>query len=447
MRKLFSILLVFILSFIPVLAYAAQVPLAAKNRNVYVPDEIEAELVSYNIFFRIRTGYSSANTSMVIKNPNSDTAISLKMGMPTQFDSVSKIRDLTVVSDGKKLKVVQRSTLKNPPTEKEIDIRNWYVWDINLEPGESKVIETSFSFDNKLQLDGTETISYPLDLLDNWDVSIKNLQIIADLDFYAPYSFDPMPSIAPVQYDNGGRLTFRMENTRTFPANFDLSFKPIDNIITKYIDEMADSNKEIKSILDSYKNRSYYNTIELIHDYLASSNDTEMMLELKYLEALCYENLYELDKALNLYNQLEPNPGFGESLSPTIKNKIIYDKTAILKTQPDGNEKALEYLNSVKDSVTENSIFAMWLNQEITQLTPPPVEEPSEVESEILEQNIEEEPEDDRINIIDKVTIGNYEIYIEELLVAVVFLIILILIISGIIKRRRRRRRSSIFRY
>lgn len=448
MRKWFSVFLVILLSFIPVVSFAAPVPLEAQGKRVYVTDQSQVELVSYNIFFRIRTGFTSVNTSMVVKNLDLEQPATFKIGMPVQLDSISKIKDLSVISEGKSIKVTQRSTAKNPPTDKEININNWYVWDIALEAGESKVVEASFSIDNKLELDGTEVITFPLPLLENWPNKIKNIQIIADTDFYGPYAFDPAPSIRPNHYHDGGRLTFKLDNQNSKLTDFQLSFKPMDAVITKYIESAFESDNDVKNIIQSFRNGSYHQTLSLIHEYLTSADSNGVIPELKYLEAICYQNLHDIEKALNLLNQLEPNPGFGESLSSTIRNKIIYDKTAILKNQTDGDQKALDYLNSIKDSVDDNSVFYMWLESEIALLTPPiVVEEPiKENVSENEEENPQEEI-DDKSETIGKITIGEHEFYIEELIIGALAIIIILLIIISMIRRRRRRRRSSIFRY
>ncbi|HZJ83486.1 MAG TPA: hypothetical protein VFD57_06730 [Clostridia bacterium] len=444
MRKPFLIFLILLLILVPTLSHAAQVPLEIQGRSVYIPDETQIELVSYNAFLRIRTGFSSGNTSMVIRNKNSNEPVKFQMGMPVQIDSISNIKDLSVVSDGKGIKVIQRNTLNNPPSDKEVDVKTWYVWDVSMEPGETKLIESSFAFDNKLELDGTELISFPLTFLENWSGGIKNLQVVADLDFYPPYAFDPMPSISPVQYDNDGRLTFRFNNIHSLPGNLDLSFKPIDVVISKYINANSESNKDIDEILDTYKNKSYDKTILLIDEFL-SSEEVLMVNEMKYIKGLCYQSLYDLDKALTLFNELETNPGFGQVLSRTIKNKIIYDKFSLIKAQSDGDEEALEYLISKQDSITNNDIFASWIEREVILLTPPIIEEISEEETSEPEE--EEEVIDDESETMDKVSIGKYEFFIEEIVIVLLVLLVLIFIISRIIKRKRRRRRSSIFRY
>ena len=222
----------------------------------------------------------------------------------------------------------------------------------------------------------------------------------------------------------------------------------MDTVITKYIESAFESDNNIKNIIQSFRNGSYHQTVSLIHEYLSSADNDGIIPELKYLEALCYQNLYDIEKALNLFNQLEPDPGFGESLSSTIRNKIIYDKTAILKTQSDGEQKALDYLNSIKDTVADDSVFYMWLENEIALLTPPVVvEEPIEEDNAEIEEENPQDEIDDRSETIGKITIGEHEFYIEEIIIAALALIIVLLLIISIIRRRRRRRRSSIFRY
>src|SRR5699024_103980 len=154
-------------------------------------------------------------------------------------------------------------------------------------------------------------------------------------------------------------------------------------------------------------------------------------------------SLYDLDKALGIFDELEEDPGFGGVLSKTIKNKIIYDKASIVKNQTDGDEKALDYLNSLEDSTISNEIFASWIEKEIHLLTPPLIEEEPEEDIDESEDNNEgEQVIEDESETGDKISIGKYEFYIEEVIIVFLVLLVLIFIITRIIKRRRRRRSS-----
>lgn len=447
MKKFLTILLALLIISIPLSVNAAQAPLELSGNSVYVPDESQVDIVAYNAFFRMRTGFSSGNTSITIKNPDLENPVNILMGMPQMMNNVSMLKDLTVIIDGEVQKTKDRKTLQNPPTERQVEIAAWKVWEVNLEANESKVIECSFSFDNKLELDGTEVLSFPLGLIRNWDGKAKNVTIVTDLDFYGPYAFDPLPNMTPSEYEGGGRIIFQTSNPDNISSSFDIAFKPMDVVISRYINERAEIDKDIKDITEAYRNKSYSQTINLIHDYLEEAEETSLLNELKYLESLSYLNLYDLDKALNLFNQLEKNPGFEPSLSSTIKRKIAYDKYNILK-QNSSDDEALEYLLSLDDDLLTNSIFALWLQDEIKIKSPEIVieeEEEEDEEEEIIEEPVEKEEEtpDEKGLIV----IGGKNFFIEEIVIALGALIILIIIISIIVKRRRKRRRGSFFRY
>ena len=73
------------------------------------------------------------------------------------------------------------------------------------------------------------------------------------------------------------------------------------------------------------------------------------------------------------------------------------------------------------------------------------------MEDEPIEEDTNQENQEDasenETQVIEKISIGRYEFYIEELLVVAVVILVLIFIIASIIRKKRRRRRSSIFRY
>lgn len=449
MKKFWAGILILVFLIAPVKSYAMHAPLELKGKSVYLLDNNDIALVSYLAFLRVRTGFTSINTSIVVKNQNNQEPASAFMGIPTALDSATNIRDLSVIIGGKAVKYYERNTLRNENNGTPTNINKWYVWEISLEPGESKVIECTFSIDNKTDLDGTKTIDFPVRLLEGWAGKIENVQIIADLDFYPPYVFEPNPSIIPTEYDRDGRLTWRFSNVDSFSSNLNIYFRPIENIVVDYINNRLPSNKEVNTILDLYKSKNYYNAIQQIDQLLSSGSDSEIssiLSELKFLQALCYQELHQLDKALAKFNEIEDNLGFGETISNTIRNKILYDKAMILKSLNSDNEKILAYLKEIKPTIKNNNIFLLWLEDEIKRLTPTPLEteEPEENEEPALNEEAQTSTEEKDIKVIDSIDILGYEIPIEMLL-GVILLVIIILLITRS-SRRKRRTRYGIFR-
>lgn len=450
MKKFWALVFIFVFLIFPIDIYAMQAPLESKGSSVYLSDNSDVSLVSYLAFLRVRTGFTSVNTSMVLKNQNTEEPVTFLMGIPTQLDSVTSIRDLSVVSNNQKIKYYQKQNLQDLSNQNSTNINKWYVWEITLEPNENRVIECAFSMDNKTDLDGTKNVDIPLRLLESWAGEIGNVQIIADLDFYPPYVFEPNPSIIPLEYDNDGRLTWRFKDINSFASDLNVFFRPIENIVINYLKNKMPSNKDILTILDLFESKNYHKTIQEINEVLSQSYETEsevtsISTELEFIQALCYEKLYQLDKALEIFNKIENSPGFGEIISNTIRNKIIYDKTLILKDFYNDEEKALTYLEEVKNSIKNNEVFLIWVNDEIKQLTPEPPE-PEEIEEEPVLDNQEETPNDNNQNIktVDSVDIFGYKLSIELFLGAIILIIIIILIIRSNI--RKRRKRYSIFK-
>jgi hypothetical protein len=450
MKKFWAAFLIFIFMTAPINSYAMQAPLNSKGKSVYLSDNTTVSLVSYLVFLRVRTGFTSANTSMVMRNENTEEPVQILMGIPIYMDNATKIRDLSVVSNNQTLKYYERNTLQNTADGRPTDIKKWYVWEITLEPGESKLIECAFSIDNKTDIDGTKSIDIPLRLLESWAGHIDNVQIIADLDFYPPYVFEPNPSIIPVEYDRDGRLTWKFKDVDSFTSNLNLYFRPIDSIITSYLNNKLTSNEDIKKVLDLFKVKNYHGTIQQINQLLSAETNSEIASvssELKFLRAICYQELFQLDKALEQYSEIENNVGFGETLSNTIRNKIIYEKSSILKNLY-GEEKALAYLNGIKSTIKNNEVFLIWLNDEIKRMTPTPpeVEEPETDDDEsIEEEQAKSSDENKNIKIVDSIDILGYKVPIEIALGGAILVIIILLLIMQS-RKRRRRNRYNIFR-
>ena len=251
-----------------------------------------------------------------------------------------------------------------------------------------------------------------------------------------------------MEYDRDGRLTWRFRDVNTFASNLNIYFRPIENIVIDYINNKLPSHKEINTALELYKSKNYYGAIQQIDQLLSSGQDSEIssvLSELKFLQALCYQELYQLDKALELFNQIEDNLGFGDTLSNTIRNKILYDKAMILKSLND-DEKVLDYLNEIKPTIKNNEVFLLWLDDEIKRLTPAPpeVEEVEEDQDAAENEETETSKEDRNIKIIDSIDILGYEVPIEILLGVILLVIIILFIIRS--KGRKRRNRYSMFR-
>lgn len=440
-KKLFATVLLFILVFASVTpVYAIQLPLELSARRATFSPVNNITLVSFHANLRIRTGFTSVNTSMIIRNDGLSDA-NILVGVPSQMDSIVTVKQISVVIEGKAQKFVTRRSVEHPDYPDIFMPPRWSTFSIKLGPGESKVIESAYTIDNKIGEFGEQTIYFPLSYLKFWGIPINYLQIVADLDFYPPYVFEPNPSIMPLKYEGGGRLLWQLTDVKE-PQDIVIHFNPVEISIVNYLKQQTSGNKAVNSILALFEGKDYDTAINEITDFLASNPDFELKTELEYIKALCHLALFQPGMALDIFNRIENNPGFGSQLSNAVRNKIIYDKVFLLGLR-DNDEEILEYLKQVQPTLKNNIIFSNWVGDEIDCLTPPPViEEPVETPDEPEQPEPEEERKTNSIKTIESIEIFGYDVPLEILVIGILALIIIIYIIRS---RKRKKRRRYLF--
>jgi len=415
--------------------YAIQVPLQVSNRNAYPIKDDNITLISFQASLRVRPAFTSVDTSMVIRNDSTSEA-NIVMGIPSKYDVIVTIKQPSVIVEGQKQKLTTLRASQNAETPDIFSPPNWSTYTLKLAPGQTKVIKSTFTMDNKFDQSGLRIIYLPLSYLNVWKGSINYMQIVADLDFYPPYVFEPNPSTIPTEYDTGGRLVWRFLDVKQ-PENLLLYFYPVEMAVANYLKQNAQNNSDITNIVSLYEKADYDNAIASIVNFLEANPSFPLNTELKYLKALCHMELYQPGMALEIFNNIENSPGFGEQLSNVVRNKIIYDKTFLLKLRGKEDE-VLEYLKQVRPSLKNNAVFIRWVEDEIKRLSPPPP--PPEEPDETINEQPEPQQQDTLNNskTIKYINIFGYDVPVEFIFTGII-LIIVILIIN--FKRRKRKKR------
>ena len=417
--------------------HAIQLPLELSRSRVSYYRAENISLVSFHANLRVRTGFTSVNTQMVIRNDGL-SEVDLLIGIPSLMDSVVTVKQISVVIEGNAQRLTNRRSVQNPEFPDIFLPPVWSTFPIKLAPGESKVIESAYTIDNKIEELGQQTIFFPLSFLKFWEIPIKYLQIVADLDFYPPYVFEPNPSLLPMKYEGGGRLLWQLTDVKD-PQDLTIHFTPVEVCVANYLNREAGNNNEIKNIVTLFQRKDYDTAVDAITSYLTDNPDAELKTELEFVKALCHLALYQPGMALDILDRIENSPVFSDQLSNTVRNKMIYDKAFLLGLK--GNEEeVLEYLKQVQPSLKNNIIFSNWVGEEINRLSPPPaVEEPPEPPSEPEQTEPEEEKKTDTSKTIQYVQIFGYDVPVEFLFIGILALIIIIYIIRSRRKRKRNR--------
>ena len=90
--------------------YAIQLPLELSARRATFSPVNNITLVSFHANLRIRTGFTSVNTSMIIRNDGLSDA-NILVGVPSQMDSIVTVKQISVVIEGKAQNLLQDAPL------------------------------------------------------------------------------------------------------------------------------------------------------------------------------------------------------------------------------------------------------------------------------------------------------------------------------------------------
>lgn len=427
MKRSFSLLL-FVLLFISQtsIVFAAQTPLDRDGRAAYVAPQSPVSLLHSSIYLRIRPGASFVSLSAVLRNDGIED-MDFLMGMPTQFGEFSVVENLSASFRREPLRMnILRNTEDLPP--------RWHTWTIPMLSGETVVVDSVFSLGNMKTPLGGEVVVIPISYLAAFSGPVQSLDIVADLDLHGPYAFHPAPSIMPNSYAHGGRLVFSLNGFDT-QTNLTISYIPLSVAVPQFIIENTPDSPEIAQIIQLYRARDLDRTISTIMQFLVANEDFPLRRELYFLEALSSLELGRMDVADDIFARLEHRTGFTGDLADAVRQKIIFERSALL-TSKGRDSEALEYLKGI-ELPDLNDVFAIWHRDEIRRLTPPPPEpepivepvpEPVAVEPEI----IEEAPEEDGLTIDVS----------PEIMIAIAVILILLLII---VLRRKPKKRKYYF--
>lgn len=441
-RRLFIWGIIFLCMFIfDIPAYAIQVPVEISRKRAYPVQSDNITLVSFQATLKAQPNFTVINTSMVIRNDGPAEA-NITLGIPSKYDDIVTVKQLSVVVEGQNQKLTTLRASQNPELGDIFSPPNWSTFAVKLAPGQSKVIKSSFTIDNKFNQDQLRIVYVPLKLLNLWKGPINYIRVVADLDVYPPYVFEPNPSTFPSEYDGGGKLIWHFLDVRQ-AEDFQLYFYPVELAVASYLKQKAQDNPDVINIVNLYEKMNYDDAITLIDKFLEANPAFELNNELKYLKALCHMGLYQPGIALEIFDQLESSPVFEEPLSNVVRNKIIYDRISLMKLM--GREQEiLDYLKEVQPTLKNNAIFIKWVEDEIKRLSPLP---PPSEESEESDQPVDEQVESPNSQEIDDDSSEYIRILDYDIPVELVFLSILLLlsIIYMIRRRRNKRKRRYIF--
>lgn len=442
MKKFWLLLLCLIVLAVPISAQAMPSPLSRVSSAAKVFEDNALQVISYKAYINVDSNITKTNAILVIKNTGEEAQNKITLGLPSDFnEGTIKINEAEIYMDGAKQQLIsRRDRTEQEETAFDNMPKNWLTWKASLEPQEYKVIEFSYQTETQYEENGSSMVYIPFEFLKAWSGTPQNIEFTIDFGDAEPYMFEPNPSVLPHDYDGKGRLSWKYNNSYP-PDSIQVYYRSIEHLAGEYLIKQTANDRAVENIVTAFTNKSYDKTITLINQYLETGSESSFKKELLYLQALAYQGLCQNSEAMALFDQLETQPLFG-GLEETFKNRIIFDKYNYMKSMLTDDSSIYTYMDSAKNYVMDNSIFLMWIEEELNTLEPAPTPEitPSPTMLEPLDKD-KSEAADDQKDLITSVNIGGYEIPVEIIFIGIVVIIILLIIIF----RKRKRRKSNYY--
>jgi hypothetical protein len=447
MKRWLTLLISFLILAAPVSSLAAPASLSRVSSSGAAISEGTVQVISYKAYIKVHSDIIQTDASLIIKNTSDEEESKMMVGMPSHINQGSlRLNDLEMVMDGSRQRLSNRRD-RTRVEEAEVDLpSHWSALAINLQPGEYKVIDISYTIENQKSDNGAQSIFIPLEYLKSWSGIPQRVEITAELDDGSPYLFEPNPSTLPHEYDKKGRLTWTFSNTNP-PESIQIFYRPIEQLAAGVVSAQASGDRSITAIVNSFMNKSYSLAISQIETYLEEESEAALENELLFIKALSHQELLQTAEAVELFNRLEAKPMFGE-LEGTFKNKIIYDTYNHMQSLLTDRDTLFTYLDSSKNYVMDNAMFLMWMEEELTRLEPAPAPEPelNQTEEKTDPSDSSQEEKSKGNELVKSVTIGGYEISVEFLFLGILAIVILLTTIISRRRKRKTRNRGYLFR-
>lgn len=276
------------------------------------------------------------------------------LGMPA-----AGIEKITIADKSTSVKWKKRSL---ESITNEFDLENqipqegfWYVFNISLDPWETKTVK--IQFDAVLQQD--EEQAYTIDYLNDRKLGFNNevnKSILSiEIPDFQPYNITSLSGIKPGRIGLDGGIYIHT------------ALDGIDHFEIKYFDVIkaalnrleASAMRNPKSIAKEFSNGNYMKVITLCDEYIANPVDSQISKEqVLFFKAESLRRLQNYENYLNIVETMDTS-----SLIPAqLKSKIDYDRMFVYTEQNQQEKLQNLYQQLDQNSSEATKIILQWID-------------------------------------------------------------------------------------
>lgn len=306
-------------------------------------EDVNVELVND------RLAYSG---EFLIRN-DSDAIVKATVGMPVQgIDKITLMEKNTVIKWKKRSIASMQNEfgMENRIPKEEF----WYVFNVTLNPGETKLLNLSLEAAQQKEEKGSYTFSYYNDRKLGFSNQMEKTSLYIGIADFQPYNILSVQGFDPGSMGVKGDIIFKTvdDNTDTVAIEYmDITKALMDKL-------RASAMYKPREIALAFSGKNYNKTSLLCDEYLKNPIDSGISKEdIMFIKAESLRRLQNYDKYLNIVETID----YSKLYPIELKNKILLDKMTIYIEQ-ESNDKYINLYNELEHDTSESAqILNAWV--------------------------------------------------------------------------------------
>lgn len=291
-----------------------------KGYGLYNLSNSKIEVLQEDSSIEIENNKLQYNGEFVIKNTtNAETRVTLGV-------SASGVEKISMQDKGSYVKWKKRSieSLQNEyKLENQLPQENyWYVFNITLNPAETRIINVNINAVQLLDEQGTYTISYFGDRKMGFPNNAEKSSLYIEMNGFESYNILSLKGLNPTDISKKGEIL-----VQTDESNMEAITIKYKNVEQQAVDKLLKSPmQKVREIALTYSDKNYEKVTALCDAYMKNPSDKDISSEqIQFIKAESLRKLNKLDKYLELAETID----YSRLYPAELRNKIYLDRLDI----------------------------------------------------------------------------------------------------------------------
>jgi hypothetical protein len=323
-----------------------------KGYGLYNINASKVSIISEDVNVKLLNDRLAYNGEFLIRN-QSNNVVKAVLGIPVQgIDKITLMEKNSVIKWKKRSfgSMQNEFAMENRVPKEEF----WYVYNLTLNPGETKLLNLSLEAVQLQEEQGSYTFTYYNDRKLGFSNQVEKTSLYIDIADFQPYNILSVQGLDPALLGAKGDIVLKaaLESTNT------VSIKYMD--VTKAALNRLQTSAMYKprEIALTFIGKNYSKASSLCDEYLKNPIDSGISQEeILFIKAESMRRLQNYDKYLAIVDAMD----YSKLYPLELKNKIFMDKMTIYIEQRNNN-KLLNLYDELEQEPSESTqILKAWI--------------------------------------------------------------------------------------